>query len=144
MQGVSKPCLFIHPDSRIRVWVHGDGFVMLGVHEDLMWAEKIVNARIKMKCTGLLGPDPGDDKEVSCLNRILRWGLDHDHIEWEADPRHASITIEQMGLNAENSKGVVTPGVSVAPDAASPLLSPSERSMYRSITMRTAYQSVDT
>ena len=47
-----------------------------------------------------------------------------------------------MGLNADNSKGVVTPGVSVAPDAASPPLSPSERSMYRSITMRTAYQSV--
>ena len=117
--------------------------MMLGVHEDLMWAEKIVNARTKMKRTGLLGPDPGDDKEVSCLSRILRWSLDHDRIEWEADPRHASITIKQIGLNAKNSKGVVTPGVSVAPDAASPPLSPSERSIYRSITMRTAYQSVD-
>ena len=66
VSGVSNPCLFIHPESRIRVWVHGGDFV--GVHEDLMWAEKTVNARIKMKCTGLLGPDPGDDKEVSCLN----------------------------------------------------------------------------
>ena len=54
VQGVSNPCLFIHPERRIRVWVHGDDFVMLGVHEDLMWAEKIVNARIKMKRTGLL------------------------------------------------------------------------------------------
>ena len=62
------------------------------------------------------------------------------YVEWEADPHHASVTIEQMGFNAENSKGVVTPGASVAPDAASPPLSPSERSMYRSITMRTAYQ----
>ena len=54
VQGVSNPCLFIHPERRIRVWVHGDDFVMLGVHEDLMWAEKAVNARIKMKRTGPL------------------------------------------------------------------------------------------
>ena len=100
-------------------------------------------ARVKMKRTCLLGPDPGDDQEVSCLSRILRWNLEHDRIEWEADPRHANITIEQMCLHPENSKGVVTPGVSVAPDAASPPPVPSERSMYRSVTMRMAYQSVD-
>ena len=44
------------------------------------------------------------------LNRILRrtptgW-------EMEADPRHAELIIEQLGL--ENEKGVVTPGVSGA------------------------------
>ena len=39
IQGVSNPCLFLHPERRIRVWVHGDDFVMLGVHGDLLWAE---------------------------------------------------------------------------------------------------------
>ena len=39
VQGVSNPCLFIHPEHRIRVSVHGDVFMMLGVYEDLMWAE---------------------------------------------------------------------------------------------------------
>ena len=42
------------------------------------------------------------------LNRILR----HTTSGWEieADPRHAELVIEQLGL--ENDSGVATPGVS--------------------------------
>jgi hypothetical protein len=142
LQGTSNPCLFLHPERRIRVWVHGDDFVLLGIHADLMWAETAIGNKIKMKRTGLLGPEPGDDKETTCMNRLLRWNVSEDRIEWECDPRHSQITIEHVGLKSD-SKGVVTPGLSVHPDANSAPLSASERSVYRSVTMRTAYQSVD-
>ena len=72
LQGTSNPCLFLHPERRVRVWVHGDDFVMLGIHDDLIWFEKMISAKIAMKKTGFLGPDPSDDKEVTCMNRLIR------------------------------------------------------------------------
>ena len=108
LQGTSNPCLFLHPERRIRVWVHGDGFVMLGIHDDLIWFEKMIGVKIAMKKTGFLGPGPSDDKEVTCMNRLIRWNVEEDRIEWECDPRHSQITMEQLGLK-EDSKGVGTP-----------------------------------
>ena len=128
LQGTSNPCLFLHPERRIRVWVHGDDFVLFGIHADLMWAETAIGNKIKMKRIGLLGPEPGDDKETTCMNRLLRWNVSEDRIEWECDPRHSQITIEHVGLKSD-SKGVVTPGLSVHPDANSAPLSASERSV---------------
>ena len=72
LQGTSNPCLFLHPERRIRVWVHGDDFAMLGIHDDLIWLEKMIGVKIAMKRAGFLGPDPSDDKEVTCMNRLIR------------------------------------------------------------------------
>ncbi|CAK0851674.1 unnamed protein product [Prorocentrum cordatum] len=106
--------------------------------------EEQIRQHIKMKKTGLLGPGPHDDKEVRCLNRIIRLDTARDCLEWECDPRHAQITVEQMGLR-KDSKGVVTPGVSTAvPDPKDdPVLDRSAATLFRAVTMRTAYQSID-
>lgn len=55
---------------------------------------------------GVLGPDPGGDKEISILNRIVRW--EKDHLRYEADPRH----VEKLarGLGMEGCKSLTTPG----------------------------------
>ena len=48
----------------------------------------------------------GDTKQATLLNRAVtwhQWGL-----EYEADPRHIEIIIEQLGL--ENAKPVSSPG----------------------------------
>eukprot|EP00959_Pyramimonas_sp_CCMP1952_P461331 9481397-Pyramimonas_sp.AAC.1 len=137
-QGLSSPCLFLHGKRRVRDWVHGDDFVYLGSRVDVLWVEEQIRQHIKMKKTGLLGPGPHDDKEVRCLNRIIRLDTARDCLEWECDPRHAQITVEQMGLR-KDSKGVVTPGVSTAvPDPKDdPVLDRSAATLFRSVTMRT-------
>lgn len=63
---------------------------------------------VKVRAT--LGPGPGDDKEVSILNRIDRWC--DDCLLHEADPRHVKKLLRDAGL--EDCKSVTTPGVKEA------------------------------
>ncbi|CAK0899675.1 unnamed protein product [Prorocentrum cordatum] len=135
-QGLSSPCVFLHGKRRVRAWVHGDDFAFLGSRADVLWVEEQMRQLIKMKKTGLL--------EVRCLNRIIRLDTARDCLEWECDPRHAHIAVEQMGLR-KVSKGVVTPGASTAvPDPkGDPVLDRSAATLFRSVTMRTAHQSID-
>ena len=51
----------------------------------------------------MLGPEPGDAKEVRILNRTLKWGV--DGITYEGDDKHAKTVIAAMGLEV-NSKGL--------------------------------------
>ena len=57
-----------------------------------------------------MGGSKGQKAEGKVLNRILRHTADGWEIE--ADPRHAELVIEQLGLEADS--GVATPGVSGA------------------------------
>ena len=57
----------------------------------------------EVKVRATLGPDDGDDKEVTILGRTVcwkPWG-----IEYEADQRHAEIIVNQM---AGETKGKET------------------------------------
>ena len=54
----------------------------------------------------MLGPENGDLQQFSVLNGILTWT--NDGISDEADPRHAEIAMDALGLKV--AKGVVTPG----------------------------------
>jgi len=60
---------------------------------------------IKVRAT--LGPEPSDDKEVSILNRVIRWS--HSSLLYEADPRHVEKLLRDSGL--ENCNALNTPGV---------------------------------
>ena len=53
-----------------------------------------------------LGPDKDQVKEVRVLNRVLGWTS--KGIEYEADPRHVEIILQQ--LNIDKCKPVTTPG----------------------------------
>ena len=54
----------------------------------------------------ILGPGPGQKKEVRVLNRVIRWT--DGGLEFEADQRHAEMVVRDLGL--ENAKAVATPG----------------------------------
>ena len=55
---------------------------------------------------GRLGPGPTDSKEVSVLNRIIRWTP--KGIEYEADPSQvAKLLVE---IEFEGANGAATPG----------------------------------
>ena len=60
-----------------------------------------------IKVPATLGPEPGDDEEVSILNRIVR--CCDDCLVYEADPRHVEKLLIEAGL--ENCKAVITLGV---------------------------------
>ena len=65
-----------------------------------------------IKVLATLGPEPDDDKEVSILNRVVRWC--DDCLLYEADPRHVEKLLKEAGL--EKCKSVTTPGVKEASD----------------------------
>eukprot|EP00973_Karenia_brevis_P088896 12328876-Karenia_brevis.AAC.1 len=53
----------------------------------------------EIKARAVLGPDPNDDKEVTMLDRIVRWV--EEGIEYKADPKHRRIILEYFGLNSK-------------------------------------------
>ena len=60
-----------------------------------------------IKVRAILGPEQGDEKEVSILNRVVRWSS--GVIEYEADPMHVKKLLRDMGM--EGCRGLSTAGV---------------------------------
>ena len=89
--------------------MHGDDFTAAGPKDELDWFENEMKAKYELTVGGRLGPGAKDDKEVSVLNRIVRWT--DSGIEYEADPRQAEKLLEELDLGGDGVKGVVTPGV---------------------------------
>ena len=70
------------------------------------------------------------------------FGKAPEHIELEADPRHAELLIQNSGLQS-NSKGVNTPGERPRDSLRTVPLSPQDARSYRSNVMRLAYLVAD-
>ena len=107
VKGVGAPNVFRHPEFDVSVVVHGDDFTILAEQPDVDWVIDFMKEAWSIEVRGILGPDPGDDKEVTILGRVVRWK--DDGIYLEADPRHAEAIIEEMGVEFGNS--VLTPGL---------------------------------
>ena len=145
-QGKSSPCLFFNEQKAILTLVHGDDFMSTGSAKSLEWLEEVLKGKLEVK-TEVLGP-AGESRckeQIRFLNRVLSW--ESGGIRYEADPRHAEIIINQLGLS-QTSKSVGTPGVPpTAPrnedDAENPLLAPAEASAYRGLAARANFLSLD-
>ena len=75
--------------------VHGDDYVSSGMQGDLNWLEMELEKAYEIQ-TQKLGPYSGLDKEGKVLNRIVR--CTSGGWELEADPRHAELVVEQLGV----------------------------------------------
>ena len=145
--GVFSPCSAHHKTRFIVLVYFGDDFVVLAEVENLLWFLEQLSRFLIVKNRGIMGPEPGDVKEIRLLNRMIRWGhdddLDVDYIDWEPDPRHVEIILRQLGLS--NSKGVTTPGVKRSKEELvnSPKVDATETKRFRSICMRTNYLAQD-
>ena len=104
-RGVAFPCVFRHPKRRITTLVHGDDYASSGRGPELAWLESELKKKFEIKTT-VVSLESRDASEAKILNRIVR--VTQKGWELEADPRHAELIIEDLGL--QNSKGVVTPG----------------------------------
>jgi hypothetical protein len=117
-QGMFPPCLYYHLVHSIRTWVHGDDFVSVVPRSQHKWFIEELGKLMIVKVMAVLGakqfgPKP-DDRETRILNRLITWVPGRpgrpDVIEWEADPRHVNILMQQMGFT-DQTKSVTTPGV---------------------------------
>ena len=107
-RGMASGCLFFHPSRDLRVAVYGDDFTSVGSCQELDWLEQALEARYAITKRGRLGSGSEDAKELTLLNRIVRW-VDGKGIEVEADPRQAERLVAQLGLTGANP--LTTPGV---------------------------------
>ncbi len=107
-RGIASGCLFFHPSRDLRVAVYGDDFTSVGSCQELNWLEGALEARYAITRRGRLGSGSEDAKELTLLNRVVRW-VDGKGIEVEADPRQAERLVAQLGLIGANP--LSTPGV---------------------------------
>jgi hypothetical protein len=107
-QGVASPCIFVHPTRGIACSVHGDDFTSTGEKRELDWLEQQLESKYELRKGGRLGPGPNDAKELTVLNRILRFT--EAGYEYEADPRQAEKLLESLHLD-EGCNTTATPGL---------------------------------
>ena len=108
VRGLASGCIFYHPGRDLRVAVYGDDFTIVGSCQEIDWLETSMEERYAITKRGRLGSSPEDCKELTLLNRIVRW-VDGVGIEVEADPRQSERLVAQLGLTG--AKLVTTPGV---------------------------------
>ena len=85
-RGKASPVVFKHTGEDVSCVVHGDDFTFEGPPEALKGVTAALQKVWLVKVRATLGPEPTDDKEVSILNRVVRWC--DDCLVYEADPRH--------------------------------------------------------
>ena len=88
--------------------VHGDDFTSTGPKNELDWLEAQLEGRYELRRGGRLGLGDGDAKELTVLNRVLRYTP--DGFEYEADPRQAEKLLEGLKLDGQ-CNGAATPGL---------------------------------
>ena len=103
-RGVGHPSVFWHASRKIKCLVHGDDYVCAGDSSELEWLASMLKKEYEIK-TQLLGPAALPEGKV--LNRVVRWSS--GGWELEADPRHAELIMEQLGI--KSSGGITTAGL---------------------------------
>ena len=82
------------------IWPHGP--------EELDRFRSRIETKLEVNFRGRLGADPGDDKEIRMLNRVV--AMADEGLEYEIDQRHAEVIVKQLGLG-KNVKRVKTLGL---------------------------------
>ena len=65
--GVASPCCFYRERDGTSCVVHGDGFTFEGLDENIKGFPDDLRNHWLVKVRAILGPDSGDDKEVTIL-----------------------------------------------------------------------------
>ena len=142
VQGEACPCLFVHPGRCLCLSVHGDDFTTAGPKCELDWFEAELEGKYELKKGGRLGPGPNDTKELTVLNRVLRWTA--EGIEYEADPRQGERLVEGLGLDS-GCKSTATPGLKpmIEKLVDDKVLSAEGHTLFRALAARANYLAQD-
>ncbi|CAK0856358.1 unnamed protein product [Prorocentrum cordatum] len=147
-QSAFSPCVYCHKDLQVSFFHHGDDFVLEGSRGGTEPICEALKTKFIVKDRGVLGPAPTDAKEITCLNRVVRWRdrwcQGGEAIEYEADPRHAQILHAQLGMDPRATKSLSTPGLSQKlTREVERELNEHEAAEYRSACMRLGYLALD-
>ena len=140
-RGIGFPSVFVHEERDIWTLVHGDDYFSAGSKDSLSWLESELSKKYEIK-TNRIGHGTHCSAEGQILNRVVR--ATERGYELEADPRHAELVVEQLGL--QTAKGVTTPGTDDPEDIdeeSNELLGPSEATAFRGMAARCNYLSAD-
>jgi hypothetical protein len=140
--GMSNPCLFKHKSRNITMLVHGDDFLSAAKDEDLEWLRSELSKNLEIK-TQKIGRKE-KTKQMTFLGRVLTW--EESGIRYEADPRHAEIVIQELGL--AGGKSAATPGSTTKLDVrdeseGNPLMAGQDATRYRAVTARLNFLAQD-
>lgn len=138
----ASPCCFRREKDGVSVVVPGDGFVFEGPAGSFPGTVESLKKYWIVKIRATLGPEAADDKEVSILNRVVRW--DQHGVEYEADPRHVEKLLRDMGMMG--CKPLSSPGVKLSAEEMSKesaMLEGDAITQYRSGVARCNYLCVD-
>ena len=100
VRGVGHPSVFYHPGRDLMTLVHGDDYVSSGLQGNLDWLDKELQKAYEIQ-TQKVGVGENMDREGKVLNRIVR--CVSEGWEVEADPRHAELIVEQLGIGSSRS-----------------------------------------
>jgi hypothetical protein len=139
-RGLGTSVAFWHPERDLACVVHGDDFTFSGMDADLTWIENLMKSWFEVKVRARLGPEPDDDKEIVVLGRVVTWK--DDCIEYQADPRHRSIVLEQFGFE-EGSKGLTASGKAEDQDDDDEELEGQEATEFRAMAARLNFMAQD-
>jgi hypothetical protein len=143
------PCLFSHRAHGFAISVHGDDFTTTGPKCEIDWFEQLLEEKYELKKGGRLGPGPKDSKELTVLNRVIRWT--DNGVEYEADPRQGEKLMEALGLDNEalgldnECKATATPRLKLVIEMwkDDELLSRDSRTIFRALAARANYLAQD-
>ena len=96
LQGTASPCIFVHEVRGIACSVRGDDFTSTGEKRELDWLEMQLESWYELRKGGRLGPGDIDAKELTVLNRVLRYT--ESVYEYKADPRQSEKLLESLNV----------------------------------------------
>ena len=141
VRGKYSPVVFYNKETGVRLAVHGDDFTFTGNKGELLKVKSKMEEWWDLKFRGMLGGEPGDDKEVSILGRKILWG--ERAIHYQADPKHALRVVEEMGLGS-GSRAVDSPiEKEVVSDDGEELLEKEQAGRFRRVAATLNYLAVD-
>ena len=118
--------------------VHVDDYVSFGRQADLDWMEVQLQAAYDIQ-TQKLGLGAGCVPEGKVLNRIVR--CDESGSSLKADPRHAELIIEQLGVGELMS--AATPGIDGVDREDDVDITGSDATRFRRVAARCNYLAFD-
>ena len=145
VRGKSAPTVFLNSARGVRCVVHGDDFTFLAPRKEKDNIVNSMSAWYDIKVRAVVGNELGEQKEITILNRMLRWSP--GEITLEADPVHAQRIVEEMGLEV-GSKGLDAPTVKDKAEdpeeqAEDELMDAVEARRFRAVAARANYLGID-
>ena len=120
--------------------VYCETLVQCAGAQDFDGFEGETTKHLELVCKARLGLEPGrsrEDKTVSCVVRV-----DQNGSTWEADPRHAELAIQELGLT--KARPQLSPGGAETQDGDKAIVLETEaKSAYRAATARLSYLASD-